>query len=113
MKDAFDWEDPLGSRAKVDEELSELDVAVASGDSDAVEDELGDVLFALVNYSRHLEVDAESALRRTIDKFTRRFSHVEERVAEVHGGWGEPGSREKLPLAVLDEYWREAKKLPR
>ncbi len=109
----FDWEDKDGSRAKVTEELAELDAAVASGETDAIEDELGDVLFALVNYSRHLEIDAEAALRRTIDKFTNRFSHVERRVAEVHGGWGDPGSRETLPLAVLDEYWEEAKKLPR
>ena len=50
---------------------------------------MGDVLFALVNLSRHVDVDAEGALRRTIDKFTRRFAHVEKRVREEHGGWGE------------------------
>ncbi|HEY8091855.1 MAG TPA: nucleoside triphosphate pyrophosphohydrolase [Polyangiaceae bacterium] len=107
----FDWEDSRGSRAKVAEELGELDRAIDSGNADAVEEELGDVLFALVNLSRHVKVDAEGALRRTIDKFTRRFAHVEKRVREVHGGWGEAGGGEEhLPLAVLDGYWEEAKR---
>lgn len=107
----FDWEDQTGSRAKVTEELRELDEAMASGDADAIEAEMGDVLFALVNLSRHTGVDAEGALRRTIDKFSKRFAHVEKRVAEIHGGWGEPGEKEKtIPLKVLDGYWEEAKK---
>jgi tetrapyrrole methylase family protein/MazG family protein/ATP diphosphatase len=109
----FDWEDEAGSRAKVQEEIGELDRAIARRDPNAIEDEMGDVLFALVNLSRHLDVDAEGALRRTIDKFTRRFAHVEKRVAEVHGGWGEPGQKEKhLSLEVLDRYWEEAKRSP-
>jgi tetrapyrrole methylase family protein/MazG family protein/ATP diphosphatase len=105
----FDWEDARGSRAKVKEEIDELDEAIASGDASAIEDELGDVLFALVNLARHVKVDAEGALRRTIDKFTRRFAHVEARVKEEHGGWGAAGSGASLPLAVLDRYWDEAK----
>jgi tetrapyrrole methylase family protein/MazG family protein/ATP diphosphatase len=104
----FDWPDARGSRAKVTEELGELDEAIASGDAGAIEDELGDVLFALVNLSRHVKVDAEGALRRTIDKFTRRFAHVEARVKSEHGGWGASGD-ENLALAVLDGYWEEAK----
>jgi len=104
----FDWEDARGSRAKVAEELGELDHAIEGGDADAIEEEMGDVLFALVNLARHVDVDAEGALRKTIDKFTRRFAHVEKRVAEKHGGWGEPGEK-SLPLATLDQYWDEAK----
>jgi MazG family protein len=104
----FDWANAEGSRAKVDEEMRELDDAIARGDADAVEAEMGDVLFALVNLSRHTRVDAEGALRRTIDKFTRRFSHVEKRVQEKHGGWGGAGER-ALPLDTLDAYWNEAK----
>src|SRR6185295_11172595 len=87
----FDWEDAKGSRAKVKEEIDELDRAIESGDAAAVEEEMGDVLFALVNLSRHVKVDAEGALRRTIDKFTKRFAHVEKCVKEKHGGWPEPG----------------------
>ncbi|MGO8993669.1 MAG: nucleoside triphosphate pyrophosphohydrolase [Polyangiaceae bacterium] len=107
----FDWEDEGGSRAKVTEELAELDAAVAGKNAAAIEEEMGDVLFALVNLARHVNVDAEGALRRTIDKFSRRFSHVEKRVAENHGGWGDPGAdaTKALPLATLDSYWEEAK----
>jgi MazG family protein len=104
----FDWDDAKGSRAKVDEEMGELDRAIASGDERAIEDEMGDVLFALVNLSRHTKIDAEGALRRTIDKFTRRFAHVEKRVATKHGGWGDP-SGDAIPLETLDIYWNEAK----
>ncbi len=105
----FDWADASGSRAKVAEELGELDRAIAENDRAAIEEEFGDVLFALVNLARHIDVDAESALRGTIDKFARRFGHVEKRVQE-HGGWGEPGKDgSKLPLEVLDRYWEEAK----
>lgn len=107
----FDWEDRKGSRAKVAEEIGELDEAIESGDKAAIEDEMGDALFALVNLSRHLDIDAEGALRRTIDKFTARFAHVEKRVNEVHGGWGTAGGGEAhLSLEVLDRYWEEAKK---
>ena len=101
----FDWPDARGSREKVGEEMGELDRAIAAGDQAGIEEEMGDVLFALMNLSRHLKVDAEGSLRRTIDKFMKRFDHVEARVREEHGGWaGQP-----MPLEVLDSYWEEAK----
>lgn len=106
----FDWPDARGSRAKVDEELRELDRALASGDHGAIEEELGDVLFALGNLARHAGVDAEGALRRTIDKFTRRFEHVERRVIERHGGWPTTAAGDTLTLEELDGYWDEAKR---
>jgi tetrapyrrole methylase family protein/MazG family protein/ATP diphosphatase len=102
----FDWADSRGSFDKVREEIAELERAIAEGDAKDKEEELGDALFALVNLARHIDVDAEDALRRTIDKFMTRFSHVEERVKENHGGFGEAG---KLPLETLDRYWEEAK----
>jgi len=103
----FDWADARGSQTKVVEEMAELERAMQTGDRNAIEEEMGDVLFALVNLSRHLRLDAEAALRRTIDKFSARFAHVEARVREEHGGWG--GNNE-LPLDVLDRYWEEAKR---
>src|SRR5215468_1139017 len=106
----FDWPDARGSRGKVGEELSELDHALAAGDKDRIEAELGDVLFALVNLARHVDVDAEGALRRTIDKFTGRFAHVEARVQEAHGGWPASSADDKLTLEELDGYWEEAKR---
>ncbi len=101
----FDWPDAAGARKKVDEELCEIDRIAASGDKDALEDELGDALFAVADLARHHGVDAEAALRRTIDKFCRRFAHVERRVDERHGGFAN-GPR---PLEELDGYWEEAK----
>ncbi len=113
----FDWPDARGSRAKVTEELRELDEAIASADPSRVEEELGDALFALVNLARHVRADAEGALKRTTDKFARRFAHVETRVAEVHGGWPPPSSADAptsaLSLEELDRYWDEAKAIER
>ncbi|AKT39061.1 nucleoside triphosphate pyrophosphohydrolase [Chondromyces crocatus] len=104
----FDWPDMRGSRSKVAEELGELDEALAQGDVDAIEAELGDLFFALVNLARHAGVDAEGALVRTINKFTRRFEHVEKQVTAKHGAWP-PLSGEPLSLAELDGYWEDAK----
>jgi tetrapyrrole methylase family protein/MazG family protein/ATP diphosphatase len=106
----FDWPDARGSRAKVGEELGELDEAIAAGDKAQIEAELGDALFALVNLARHVDVDAEGALRRTIEKFTGRFDHVEARVHEKHGGWPATVADDKLTLEELDGYWEEAKR---
>jgi ATP diphosphatase len=69
----FDWPDPDGPRAKIDEELAE--VATATGD--AVAEEIGDLLFAVVNWARHLGVDAEASLRAANGKFERRFRAME------------------------------------
>ena len=112
----FDWPDARGSREKVAEELGELDEAVAGGDRARIEAELGDLLFALVNFARHHGVDAEEALRGTTDRFRARFDHVEQRVKEMHGDWprdehDKPTSG--LALEELDGYWNEAKELGR
>ncbi len=109
----FDWPDASGSRRKVEEEIAELDEAIASGDSSRIEHELGDALFALVNLARHQRIDPEVALRRTADRFAKRFAHVERRVRERHGDWprddrGKP--TQGLPLDELDAYWEEAKR---
>jgi tetrapyrrole methylase family protein/MazG family protein/ATP diphosphatase len=98
----FDWPDSRGPRAKVDEELRELDAALASGDETAVRAELGDALFALVNLARHHAIDPETALRATIAKFQSRFAHVERSLGD------------RLRDAPLDEkeaLWRDAKDL--
>jgi nucleoside triphosphate diphosphatase len=109
----FDWPDRSGSRDKVSEELGELDRAIADGDRARISAELGDVLFALVNLSRHFGVSAEEALRGTGDEFRRRFDHVERRVKERHGDWprDEAGKPTRgLSLEELDGYWDEAKR---
>lgn len=108
----FDWPDGRASRLKVQEEVDELDEALRSGDQDAIEHELGDMLFALVNLARHHGLDAERALRKCNDRFRRRFAHVERRVRGEHGDWprqdGKPARG--VPLEELEGYWQEAKK---
>ena len=108
----FDWEDARGSRAKVTEELAELDAAVAGKDAKAIEEEMGDVLFALVNLvaaPEHRRRGGAAADDRQVHARGSRTSRSGSR--ENHGGWGEPGvdSSKALPLAMLDWYWEEAK----
>ena len=76
----FDWPDLTGVRAKVTEELHELDAALASGDPQNIGEEFGDLLFSLVNMGRHLPVGAEEALRAATQKFERRFRELEQSV---------------------------------
>lgn len=96
----FDWPDRSGPRAKLDEELAELDQAIAAGDTVGVAAELGDVLFSLCNLARHLGANPEVALAGTIDKFQRRFAMVERRF-----GFDLKGRS----LAELDAAWEQAK----
>lgn len=108
----FDWPDAGGSRQKVGEELAELDHAILGGDRDEVQNELGDLLFSLVNLARAHGVDPNVALQATNDKFCERFAHVERRVKEESGDWprdAEGKPTRGIPLETLDEYWDEAK----
>jgi len=99
----FDWPDPSGPRAKVDEELHELDEAIASGDRQRVAAELGDVLFALANLARHLDVDPEQCARGANLRFESRFAAVERRVRES----GRPFDAHTID--ELEAYWQAAK----
>lgn len=105
-KKGFDWppEDIASVRAKVLEELDELRAEVARGDAAATAEELGDLLFALTNLSRHLEIDPESALHGACAKFVSRFRAME---AEAERGGGK---MEEMPLDRLEEMWQTAKK---
>ena len=99
----FDWPNSGAVRSKLDEEAAELDAAVAAGDAAAIEAEVGDLLFTVVNLCRHLEVDAERALRRANDRFARRFGHVEAEVARQGGDWG------RFSPDALEAFWAAAK----
>ena len=101
----FDWPDPGGARAKVAEELAELDEALDRGDRDAVEHELGDVLFAVANLGRKVGVPPEEALRGAVARFVSRFSYVERELARRGVPHGE------ATLAEMDTLWDEAKAL--
>lgn len=99
----FDWPDVTGAREKVDEELAELDEAITSKDRDAIEHELGDVLFALANVGRKVNTPPEDALRMTNKRFTSRFHRVEEKLQAAGIPFGE------ATLDVMDAFWDEAK----
>lgn len=99
----FDWPEPSGPRAKVSEELGELDRA-GEHDPGAVREEVGDLLFAVVNLARHLGIEPEQALRAANRKFVRRFRYIEERLAERGLQPGE------VKLPELDALWDEAKR---
>ncbi len=99
----FDWPELAGARAKLEEELAELDEAAAQADREHLEHEVGDVLFAVANVCRHLNVDPEQAARGACRRFEQRFGHVEERVRGSGRGW------ESHSLAELEAYWTEAK----
>ena len=93
----FDWPDPTGPRAKIDEELAEIEAAPA----DMVEEEIGDLLFAVVNWARHQGIDTEAALRRGNAKFERRFRAMEELAS---------GAFPMLSLAEQETLWEQVKR---
>ncbi|WP_409433725.1 nucleoside triphosphate pyrophosphohydrolase [Litorimonas sp. RW-G-Af-16] len=99
-KVGFDWPDMNGVFEKVEEELGEVREAVKSGDADAIEDEIGDLLFAVTNIARKAGVDPEAALRRTNLKFTQRFNHVED---------NSPKALKDMSLDEMEELWVAAK----
>jgi MazG family protein len=99
----FDWEDIGDVVAKVDEELAETKGAIAAAEPHQVGEEIGDLLFAVVNLARKQQFDAETLLQAATDKFTRRFAAVEDEVKSRGQQLGDVGLRE------LDEIWNEQK----
>ena len=100
----FDWEEKEQVWEKVQEELAELREAEASGEEQHVEEELGDVLFSVINYARFLNMDPESALERTNKKFIGRFTHMERQIKE------QGLLMQDMSLSELEAFWRSAKK---
>jgi MazG family protein len=98
----FDWPDIEPVFDKLAEEIAEVREAVASGARDAMEDEVGDLLFVVANIARHLKIDPEQAIRRTNGKFMRRFKHVEALAAQ--------SGKDDLTLEELESFWQIAKK---
>jgi ATP diphosphatase len=99
----FDWSEAAPILDKIEEEIAELREAIAMRETAAIEDEFGDLLFAMVNFGRHLKLDAEKALSGTNEKFRSRFHYIE-RALKAEG--------RSLGEATLDEMealWQEAK----
>jgi MazG family protein len=101
----FEWPDVGGVIEKLQEEAAELARARQSEDQEHIQDEIGDLLFTVVNLARFLKVDAEQALRKTNARFRRRFAHVERGIAAAGGPFKD------IPLVRMEELWQQAKQL--
>lgn len=102
-KIGFDWENKEDVWKKVIEEIEEMHASEKSGNKDELESEIGDVFFSLVNYSRFLNVNPENALRRTVEKFIKRFDYVQMKIEETGRKVYESNLQE------MDKYWEESK----
>lgn len=106
-KVGFDWSEPAPILDKIEEEVAELRAALAEGRQEAVADELGDLIFALVNIGRHVGAEPEMALRGTNAKFRRRFRHIETELSAA----GE--TLEQATLERMEALWQDAKAIER
>ena len=104
-KAGFDWDNTEGAFLKVKEETAELEEAIASGNKENVQDELGDLLFAVVNVSRFVSCDPELSLTASTDKFTERFTLVEKMALE------KGIDMKSADIETLDELWEIAKRI--
>ena len=101
----FEWPDIEQVWKKVDEEIHELREAAASGNTLRTGEEVGDLLFTLVNIARFLDVESEEVLAQTVDRFIRRFQHIETKLREANKSF------DQSSLEEMDRYWEEAKAL--
>jgi len=100
----FDWENAEQVIDKLHEELAEFDGARRNASQDEMQDELGDLLFVIVNIARFVKVDPEQALRRTNAKFRRRFAYIESKLAERGKKLSDSNIQE------MEELWQESKR---
>jgi len=99
----FEWEKIEQVWDKVQEEFDELAVEIKAGNTERIASEFGDVLFALTNYARFLDISPENALENTNKKFISRFKHMEKAIKKTNK------TMSALPLSTLEEYWKKAK----
>ncbi len=102
-KVGFDWQDKEQIFEKIDEETAELRQAIAGNETEHIAEEIGDLLFAVVNLARHLDVEPETALKRTNRKFRERFKFIEQELAK------QGRSVDDADLAEMDTLWNKAK----
>jgi len=101
----FDWDDITGALDKVEEEKIEIEEIMNENDETRIKEEVGDLLFAVVNVARFLKVDPEEALNNTTEKFMNRFQYVEESAVSKNVRIND------MELAEMDELWEKAKKV--
>jgi uncharacterized protein YabN with tetrapyrrole methylase and pyrophosphatase domain len=103
----FDWERVQDVVAKLNEEVNEFKDALQNNQDnrEALKEEIGDILFTIVNISRHVEVNPEEALQHTVSKFIKRFQYIEKRLQETNN------DITQTSLQELDTLWEESKKI--
>jgi ATP diphosphatase len=101
-KVGFDWDSPEPVMGKFDEELAEMQAAMNAGDRQAMEDEIGDLLFVAINLARKLDIDPGSALRRSNAKFEKRFRAVEQAAGGQDG-------LDAMHIDSMEKLWQQAK----
>jgi ATP diphosphatase len=102
-KKGFDWNHPHEVIAKIDEEIEELKAAIANQDKNNIEEEMGDLLFTVINLGRHLDIDTNEALARSNRKFIKRFNALEETLTSAHQ------KIENITLEELEKIWVKIK----
>ena len=102
-KKGFDWKDSIGVIEKVDEELEELKLEIQQNNNENIKDELGDLLFSIINLSRHLEIDASEAINQANHKFVKRFRLMEEEISQGNQ------KIDNLTSEELEEFWVKIK----
>ncbi|MGI9353446.1 MAG: nucleoside triphosphate pyrophosphohydrolase [Rhizobiaceae bacterium] len=102
-KVGFDWDDPSAVIAKIREEISELEIEIENGSDTSRQEELGDLIFAVANLARHLEIDPESALRVTNRKFRKRFAYIEKALNQKQA------VPKEVSLEEMEALWQKAK----
>jgi len=102
-KVGFDWENAEQIFAKLDEETAELKKAIAAADARYISEEIGDLLFVVVNLARHFDIEPETALKKTNRKFRKRFRFIEDKLKDAGR------SLDNAALAEMDSLWNEAK----
>ena len=99
----FDWDNPIDVIEKIKEELEEFQQALNDGDMTRKEEEFGDLLFSIVNFGRHLNLQAESALNITVRKFIKRFQYIESRLRD------QGKKLDQSDLKEMERLWQESK----
>ena len=102
-KKGFDWKDSIGVIEKVEEELKELKLEIQQNNNENIKDELGDLLFSIINLSRHLEIDASEAINQANHKFVKRFRLMEEEISQGNQ------KIDNLTSEELEEFWVKIK----
>ena len=102
-ENGFDWKNPNDTFKKIEEEKKELEIAIIQQESEGIEEEIGDLIFSVINLSRKLKIDPENALRKTNNKFSARINYIEKELQKQNKNFNQSN------LVELEKLWNQAK----